>query len=136
MPYCRLDAADLIAEYRSRRGDRDIALIFHEGQLRAKAGQTERAVALLEDSRTNPEKDRYGWNHYVEATIAFLKQDWGALERSRDALAGLEAPTDFQAVDQDGNEIDISWPPNLQVVEGLMSCFGRPYLEAYGCRPD
>jgi hypothetical protein len=28
------------------------------------------------------------------------------------------------------------WPPNIDVVEGLVRCVGRPYAEAYGaCRP-
>jgi hypothetical protein len=134
MPHCREAAADLIEEYRSRRDDHDITLIFHEAQVRAGVGQTERAIALFEQSRKNPERDRFGWNHYVEATIAFLKQDRQALERSRDALAGLEAPEDFRPVDQDGNEMDISWPPNLEVVDGFLKCFGRPYSAAYGCR--
>lgn len=135
MPYCAEAAADLIKEYRSRSEGQHTALTFHEGQLRARVGQTERAISLFEDSRTAPETDRYGWNHYVDATIAFLKRDRDALLRSRAALAALEEPEDFRPVDQDGNEVDISWPPNLNVVDGFLACFDRPYSEAYGCRP-
>ncbi|WP_147307672.1 hypothetical protein [Wenzhouxiangella sediminis] len=134
MPHCREAAADLIEEYRSRRDERDITLIFHEAQVRAGLGQTERAIALFEQTRKSPERDSFGWNHYVEATIAFPKRDREALERSRDALAGLEAPEDFRPVDQAGNELDISWPPNLEVVDGFLKCFNRPYSAAYGCR--
>jgi hypothetical protein len=134
MPYCAEDAADLIEAYRNRRDAEDITLIFHEGQLRARAGQTDRAIALFERCRKDPERDAIGWNHYVDATIAFLKQNRQALLRSRDALAALEKPSDFRPVDQDGNPVDISWPPNLQVVDGFLTCFDRPYSEAYGCR--
>jgi hypothetical protein len=30
----------------------------------------------------------------------------------------------------------VSWPPNLDVVDGLSACFNLPYAEAYGaaCR--
>jgi hypothetical protein len=134
MPYCAEDAADLIEEYRRRRDAKDITLTFHEGQLRARAGQTDRAIDLFEASLKPPERDGFGWNHYVQATIAFLERDREALIRSRDALAGLEEPTDFRPVDQDGNPVDITWPPNLEVVEGFLACFERPYSAAYGCR--
>ncbi|MEM1246425.1 MAG: hypothetical protein AAGK22_08635 [Acidobacteriota bacterium] len=31
---------------------------------------------------------------------------------------------------------EMQWPPNLDVVDGLLRCFDRPYAEAYGasCR--
>lgn len=134
MPGCAEAAADLIEAYRSRRDGRDVTLVFHEGQLRARLGQTDRAIALFEGSRKAPKGDVIGWNHYVDATIAFLKKDREALLRSRDALASLEEPEGFRLVDQDGNDVDISWPLNLDVVEGFLACFDRPYAEAYGCR--
>ena len=35
-----------------------------------------------------------------------------------------------------GQKVDVAWPPNLDVLDGLRRCFGKPYLEAYGtvCR--
>jgi len=131
-PGCTLAAADLILEYRTRKEVGGTTLIFHEAQLRAKAGQHDRAIPLFRDSMKDPGDDHFGWNHYVEATIAFLERDRERLLESRDALAGLEKPEGFRAVDQDGNEMEIPWPPNLHIVERFIGCFDRPYSEAYG----
>jgi len=135
MPNCTLAAADLIQEYRDRTEGHRTTLNFHEGQLRARVGQTERATALFQNSRKDPEKDKFGWNYYVDATIAFLKKDRNALLQSRDALAALEKPEEFRPVDRHGNEVDVSWPPNLHIVERFLTCFDMPYSTAYsGCQ--
>lgn len=132
MPNCTLAAADLIQEYRDQTEGHRTTLSFHEGQLRARAGQTERAIELLQNSRKNPEKDKFGWNYYVEATIAFLRKDKNALLQSRDALADLDKPEGFRTIDRHGNEMDVSWPPNLHIVERFVTCFDMPYSAGYG----
>ena len=127
---CEIAAADLIRDYRAARGLTDTILFWHEGQLRAEAGQTEAAIALFESSRKEP-SDRFGWNAYVDATIAFLRGDRAALIAAREALAALPRPADFEPRDPQGRPLQVSWPMNLQVVDGLIACFGRSYKQAY-----
>lgn len=134
---CVAAAADLIRDYRERHRLNDTILFWHEGQLRASDGQTEAAIALFERSRKEP-ADAFGWNQYVDATIAFLRNDRPALLAARASLAGLPRPAGFAPRDPQGHPIDLSWPMNLNVVDGLIACFGRPYREAYGtaCRAN
>lgn len=97
-------------------------------------GATEEAIRLFERARS-VDGDPYGWNLYVDATIAFLQNDKSALLNAREELTRLPRPPDFQPRDQAGNLLNISWPMNLEVVNGLIACFGRGYEEAYGlCR--
>ena len=132
---CTLAAADLIRDYRHSRRLSDTILYWHEGQLRASAGQTEPAIALFEQSRKNPD-DGFGWNSYVDATIAFLRRDRPALLAARDALARLPMPAGFAPVDTEGRPLQIRWPMNMDIVDAFVACFGRSYSEAYGgaCR--
>jgi hypothetical protein len=134
---CIAAAADLIRDYRERHRLNDTILFWHEGQLRASDGQTEAASALFERSRKEP-ADAFGWNQYVDATIAFLRNDRPALLAARASLAGLPRPSGFEPRDPQGRPISLSWPMNLDVVDGLIACFGRSYREAYGpaCRSD
>lgn len=129
---CAEIAADLIRDYRETRGSTSTSLYWHEGQLRASAGSTDEAIRLFEKSRKAG--GAIGWNLYVDASIAFLKRDMPALLAARAALARLPRPEDFDPRDVKGNVVNISWPPNLSVVDGLITCFDRGYKEAYGCR--
>jgi hypothetical protein len=130
---CTEVAADLIREYRETRGLTSSTLYWHEGQLRALIGSTDEAIRLFEQSRHVD--DTFGWNLYVDASIAFLKGDKPALLAAREALSGLPRPEDLSVQDAQGNVVEVSWPPNLSVVDGLIACFGRGYKEAYGdCR--
>jgi len=130
-PGCEERAADLIRTYRNFAQRRMGLLFWHEGQLRAGLGQAEAAIRLFEQSRDPA--DAVGWNHYVDATIAFLRADRAALVRARDALAALPPPPDL-ATWRGANGERPRWPMNLDVVEALVRCFGRPYEEAYGSR--
>ncbi len=56
-----------------------------------------------------------GWNNYARASIAFLQQDFETLKAERDLLAAR----DMRGL-------------NTSAVDGLIRCFDRPYLEAYG----
>ncbi len=130
-PLCRETAADLIKRYREMHGPSSM-LYWHEGQLRASLGERRRAIRLFKRSRGPAAKDDIGWNHYVDATIAFLKQDRPALLSARRRLAALPRPDGFNPINASGQATKIPWPPNLNVVDGLIECFGKPYDEAYG----
>ncbi|GAM98468.1 hypothetical protein U91I_02101 [alpha proteobacterium U9-1i] len=140
-PGCEAVAADLIAAYRTQRLERErLGLLHHEAQLRAAAGQTEAALVLLEEvraSETAPEMQAYR-----DATIAFLRRDRAALIEARERLSRVPMPEAFAAgrarfVAAFPTQRNPEWPLNLDVVDGLVACFDRPYAEAYGraCRP-
>lgn len=148
IPGCEIAAADLLARYRARHPGAGSILAWHEGQMRASAGQYEQTIPLLESARKPAGQDLAGWNHYVDATVAFLRQDRPALVVARERLAavpypegaGLPALKDgyLEPPTRPGQPaIRMRWPPNLDVVDELVTCFGRPYAEAYGasCRP-
>jgi len=127
-------AADLIRDYRKHNDNHARILLWHEGQMRAEAGQTEKAIPLLDQARREGD-DPGGWNYYVDGTIAFLKGDRDTLQAARDALAEVPKPDDFtEPVDADGNPVDISWPFNLPLLDRFLECFDSDYTEAYsGC---
>lgn len=141
---CELAGAELIAAYRTHNavalvnGDPDAIemLNWHEGQLRAVAGEVRPAIDRmnLAGMNANPANALY-----VQATAAFLARQREALEAIRAQLAALPEPDWFaeaQAQQRSAGR-DISWPPNLDVVDGLIACYDRPYREAYSqaCRP-
>ncbi|MEJ6790929.1 hypothetical protein BrevBR_15405 [Brevundimonas sp. BR2-1] len=127
---CEAETADLIRAYRDRHAPdltpaQATGLYWHEGQLRASAGETVPAALLMERSIFAGE-DRWSVL-YKEATVAFLRRDRGALERARAALASLPAE-DRRVGSTVSREI-----PNLARVDGLIACFDRPYDIAYAC---
>lgn len=138
---CQIAAADLLADYRIRyESDENFhglsTLIWHEGQVRAGAGQTDQALSLFRRSYKEITHDTdLAWNYYVDATIAFLEQDREALDAAHAGLKAVPEP-DFWAATAEKFEAEygqkIVWPSNLNVVETLQACFGRPYAEAYG----
>lgn len=147
LPGCEAVAAELIAAYRARHPDASPTVAWHQGQMLAFAGMDEQAIRVLESARKDPSEDIAGWNHYVDATIAFLSGDSARLQRARERLAAVPydaAPgmpplvggyIEFPA--QPGQApIRMRWPPNIDVVDGLLTCQRKPYREAYGpsCR--
>lgn len=149
IPGCEVAAAELIAAYRVRHPAASSTVAWHEGQMWAAAGSHGKALPALESARKDPARDPAGWNHYVDATIAFLAGDREALEQARARLAavafdessGLPPLVDgfIELPTQAGQpSLRMRWPPNIEVVDGLLNCFGKPYNEAYGmaCRPD
>ncbi|WP_346836720.1 hypothetical protein [Microbulbifer sp. SAOS-129_SWC] len=132
---CQSAAADLLQKYRNSNAPEDTTLYWHEGQLRASMGEIDRAIPLFEQSKHPADTDITGWNYYVEASIAFLKKDKKALNRYRDLLASVKKPEELNITDARGNPVAIEWPPNLNVVDSLVSCFNKSYKEAYaGCQ--
>lgn len=137
---CELVAADLIAEYRSMHNVESPLLFWHEGQLRAFSGQYTQAISLLEKSY-KPKQQDFGWNVYADATIAFLANDRLKLDRALADLKATPAPPGETLIDgklemtgPDGTKTMMPWPLNVDVVEGLQRCLGKPYREAYGSR--
>jgi hypothetical protein len=115
-------------------------LYWHEAQLRAASGETEAALDLfritlaMEKHVAGP--DDPGDAIYNEATIAFLARDKATLLKKRSELASIPMPAGFEKGVEDFKRKfpgapPPAWPPNLNVVDGLIACFDRPYSEAY-----
>jgi hypothetical protein len=140
-PGCDLAAADLLRDYRQAHRNEAGLLYWHEGQLRAMAGQSREAIALMERARKPADADRAGWNPYVDATVAFLRRDRPALDDARVKLAAVAPPVGkdippvvngyMEADYADGQKRKIRWPPNIDIVECLARRFDKPYGEAY-----
>ena len=139
---CELVAADLIAEYRQVHGTNSPLLFWHEGQLRAFSGQYPQAIALLKSSY-KPEEQDFGWNAYADATIAFLQDDRQKLDQAFVRLKSTPAPPgetlrdgQLEMTQPDGTKFKMRWPLNVDVVQGLQRCMGKPYRDAYSssCR--
>ncbi len=140
---CETVAADAIRDYRATRHTESRILYWHEGQLRAVAGDYANAIPLLEKSRKPIAEDVAGWNPYVDATVAFLQKDRAALERARMALLAVKPSDVFNVKDGfveihmgNGKTDKFRWPMNIDVVDGLGNCFDKSYVDAYGqaCR--
>jgi len=132
---CEIATAELIREWRHAKRNHASILYWHEGQMRAQGGLTEQAIALFELTRKSTDNDvDFGWNHYVDGTIAFLKGDRKALARATERLKAIPEPSSNSFTRPDGTVVQLSWPPNLNVLEGFERCWGKTYAEVYGNR--
>jgi len=130
---CYVEAAELIRAWRHEKRDHASILYWHEGQMRAYAGQTKEAIALFRRTYTAPEGDGdFGWNFYVSGTIAFLNGDREALTKAIEGLSTVPEPSDNSFTRPDGTVVKMSWPPNMNVLRGFEECWGKPYKKAYG----
>ncbi|OYX49841.1 MAG: hypothetical protein B7Y90_06170 [Alphaproteobacteria bacterium 32-64-14] len=146
---CERAAADLIAMYRDEVLAQDMAgLDWHEAQLRAATGDTEAALTLFRRNLVFRRKlaNEIGDTADVldaEATIAYLERDLPRLQAKRAELAALPKPDWFDALAADYAKhnpdaaASMAWPRNLNVVDGFIACFDKPYREAYSfaCQP-
>ncbi|MCR6659422.1 MAG: hypothetical protein NVV72_08770 [Asticcacaulis sp.] len=134
---CKQAAADLIRDYRQAHPDLSAddrrSLIWHEGQMRAAFGDYAGAIPLLSTENPDP-----AMRDYAMATIAFLKHDKPALLAARTQLIAEPKPEgwDEAVAELKASGETIQWPLNLEVVDGLILCFDKPYAEAYGCRVE
>ncbi len=130
---CSDYADDVLAEYRSRHGPglapANVSLLmWHEAQILAVQGDLPRSIDLMQEAAFPGEPE---WQQlYRDGSIGFLKGDLPRLKAARDRLAKL--PRDASLSLPGGKEA--AWPPNLDVLDGLISCFGKPYSVAYACR--
>ncbi len=132
---CKKEAADLIRDWRLKHGSESTTLYWHEGQMRAEIGESANAVELFKKAIKTPEEEAgFGWNLYVEGSVAFLNRDKLALQEARDALAVLPKPEGLgRMVDLDGNPVEIEWPMNLNVLDAFIQCWDETYSNAYQC---
>ncbi|WP_240339107.1 hypothetical protein [Novosphingobium sp. BW1] len=131
---CHTQAADLIRDWRQIHRAQDAILTWHEGQMRAFAGDYAAAITLFKRSRKPADRDDFGWNLYVDGSIAFLSGDRTKLRGARAELAAMAKPDIWARLqDTDGRPTSTPWPPNLHVLDAFMRCWGMPYREAYSC---
>nr|WP_070959025.1 hypothetical protein [Hyphomonas sp. Mor2] len=133
---CYSEAAQLIADYREQADDPSIAK-SHQMQMHAAAEEREKAIILLNELIAADEAGAEWANlHYRRATRAFLANDLEELRTARAELAALATPSGFvEAVERFKREYPDfpppRWPPNLDVVDAFISCFGDSYNTAY-----
>jgi hypothetical protein len=117
---CYVDAALMIDLYLSVNSEKllpssQVALKFHAGQMYAHSGETLYSIAARRMQESTEYSKHPAWHAYVGATVAYLKRDLTGLRLQRGVLAAAADPNDL----------------NLAVVDRLISCFDRPYAEAY-----
>jgi len=118
---CYTGAAKVIVSYLEAHkaqltAEQTRTLYFHAGQVTALGGDDRASVPYFEKSRDA--SATADWNAYVDATVAFLKNDRDALAAARDAYAKVAKPGS----------------PRLGVINGLLSCLGKPYKDGVNCR--
>ena len=129
---CYAEAAELIRTWRHEKRDHASNLYTHEGQMRAYAGQIDEAVALLRLTYKPMDEDSgFGWNFYMDGTIAFLERDREGLATAVERLSAIPRPTSASMFRADGSPIFADWPPNLKVLKALERCWDKSYAEAY-----
>jgi len=100
---CHREAADLLAAYAALpKAAGNAMILWHEGQMRAEAGQYPQAAALMQRTYKPKDTDPGYWNAYVDGTIAFLQRDRAALETSRATLLAIPTPAVFAEAVKNG----------------------------------
>lgn len=141
---CGPVAAHILKSYltasKNRFTDHTSSVKWHAGQVLAGIGRYEEARTYFE--QTYKSADSLGdWNLYVDGTIAFIKRDKSALIAARDKLAKIPVPEALKNARRqflkDNPNITmpkgfIDEPGNLSVLNQLITCFDKPYSEAYG----
>jgi len=116
---CTDAALALLADYAAANDTRltdeqSLELAFHAGQVLAFAGRETEAIPYFEQATSGEAPP--GWQAYVAATLAFLRQDATALEAARNAYAQI-APDSVR----------------LAIIDGLIACHDEAYLRAVHC---
>ncbi len=124
---CLAEGVALIGRYLEKHPDLTAGeqriLHFHAGQLLARDARAAAAIAQFEQA-IDPDEARdasFRWNAYVQATIAFLRNDKDGLLAWREGVA---------ASTPRGGQV-----PNLAVVDRLIAGFGQGYGAAYAGPP-
>ncbi len=134
---CQAVAADLIATYREKNwkkfkeGD-STALSWHEGQLRAALGQNDRAAQLMANGIG---AGSGAFLDYALGSIAFVLRDKAGLLAARERLSKRPEPPEFAKeateIRAENNGEGPTWPLNLEVLDGFINCWDKPYQQAY-----
>ena len=127
---CYSVASKLLIRYLTEHPEiaqQQFILPFHAGQLLAMAGDYEKALPFLEGGYTDIEMEYVNWNAFVDAHIAFITRDKKLLMESRDKISKQPGMPNEQGVP----EWAIGKKMNLDVVDGFINCFNKPFAEAY-----
>jgi hypothetical protein len=133
---CQAAAAMLISQWRERHGATlepvmQSFMAFHEGQIRAGAGDYSGAIPLIEAGRGM--FNNAAGQAYVDAIVAFLRSDRDALIAARERLLAVPAPDNWPEIQRKYKEQfgqDMKWPENIEATDALVRCFGKPYSSA------
>lgn len=137
---CEREGAVLIKEYRDRHSARldpsQVKLLdWHAGQLFAAAGDY--GFAIEHFVRAEEQQAEPVLLEYTRATLAFLRSDRAALVGARERMMAIPEPASFaRSADRFVATYNLprpTWPMNLEVVDGLIACFGWSYEKAYSC---
>jgi hypothetical protein len=111
---------------------------FHAGQIWAASGDRARGISMIESSYRPDDKPE--WTIYLDATLAFLRDDRPGLIAARERLLALPEPADwaksqaaYRALGQ-----EMKWPLNIEAVDQLIACFGHTYPQGTpdgDCKP-
>ncbi|HBU62398.1 MAG: hypothetical protein CMH91_06435 [Oceanicaulis sp.] len=139
-PGCERAAADLLIAYMDHsphfNREQPGVIGWHAGQMLAMSDEPEQAIAYFDAARFSTAD----WNLYVDATIAFLQRDRAAAEAARAELATMTPSEEEMASRRqflaENPHITmpqgfVEQPQNLGVVDRLLTCWDRPYAEAY-----
>jgi hypothetical protein len=152
VPDCARDAARLISHWREAHEGKlspaeQWTLWWHEGQALASAGDYQAAVRRMQTAQTfhddsppppgtpDDEVEMFRANILVrdaweEATLAFLRRDRAAFEKSRAQMLAIPEPAGFAEVStlmKERTGTSMSWPLNIEDVERMRACFNQPY---------
>lgn len=132
---CYEIAAKLLRKYieaNPKLAKKHYMLPFHAGQMYAMDGQYRRAVAIMKKAYSDRPSRFVDWNAFVDANIAFLQSDIETLMEMRGRINQQPPMPDKPGIPEwaVGNKM------NLEVVEGLVHCFGQAFDVAYSetCR--
>jgi hypothetical protein len=132
---CFLQSAQLIGQYidknqKTLNNSQIQMLKWHQAQNYANIPDYSSARQILLQLKYDDEV----FEAYRKATIAFLENDFATLKSARYELSIIPRPDGFDQearVFKEKYNKAIIWPPNLDVVDGLIKCFDKPYKIAY-----
>lgn len=132
---CYKEAAKLIVRYMAQHPElvkQHYMLPFHAGQMYALHGEYQSAINYMQLGYSDIKSEYIDWNAFVDANIAFLNHDLSALQQARVKVAQQPKMPDSMHVP----DWAIGKKMNLDVVDGFILCFDKPYVEAYSmtCR--
>ncbi|MBI1359793.1 MAG: hypothetical protein GC155_05845 [Alphaproteobacteria bacterium] len=113
-------------------------MTFHTAQLWAASGNRARAIPMIESTYRTDDKPE--WTAYLDATLAFLRNDRPGLLAARERLLALPQPADWaktQAAYRAAGQ-EMKWPQNIEAVDQLVACFGHTYPQGTpdgDCKP-